>query len=179
MEVQNLPILVTGGNAGIGFALCKRIVSETKHPVILAARNVERGKAAVEEIKQEYPNAKIMFQKVDVSNESSVVSAGFDVAKCNTKLYAVVNNAGVGLMHGADARQIIETNVFGVKRASEAFCPLLDQSYGRVVNVGSGVASGWISRNKDSADARKLLSWKTSWPEIKEISDRHIKKISD
>ena len=43
-------VLVTGGNAGIGLALCQRLVVESGCHVYLGARSAEKGKAAVAEI---------------------------------------------------------------------------------------------------------------------------------
>jgi len=36
---------------------------------------------------------------------------------------------------------MIETNVYGPKRVTEAFIPLLNSETGRIVNVGSGMGS--------------------------------------
>ena len=51
------------------------------------------------------------------------------------KLYGIVNNAGTGLGHGGGAELILNTNLHGPKRVTDAFLPLLDTP-GRVVMVG-------------------------------------------
>ena len=43
-------MLVTGGNAGIGKALCKQLAAEFDCHVYMGSRNVERGENAVKEI---------------------------------------------------------------------------------------------------------------------------------
>lgn len=58
-------------------------------------------------------------------------------------LVALVNNAGIS-MRGPleastldDVRWIYEVNVFGLHATTQAFLPLLRQSQGRIVNIGS------------------------------------------
>ena len=45
-------IVVTGGNSGIGFALCKQLVNEHGCYVYLGSRSLERGTDAVNKIKK-------------------------------------------------------------------------------------------------------------------------------
>jgi NAD(P)-dependent dehydrogenase (short-subunit alcohol dehydrogenase family) len=59
MEANKKTILVTGGNAGIGFALCGQLVSDHGCKVYMGARNEERGNKAVEDIKAKHPGADI------------------------------------------------------------------------------------------------------------------------
>ena len=44
-------ILVTGGNAGIGFALCRQLCVDHGCKVYMGSRNRERGEKALKEIK--------------------------------------------------------------------------------------------------------------------------------
>jgi NAD(P)-dependent dehydrogenase (short-subunit alcohol dehydrogenase family) len=61
------------------------------------------------------------------------------------KLYAIVNNAGTGIAHGTSLAEILDTNVRGPRRVVDNFLPLLDPKVGRIVNVGSGAAPGFVS----------------------------------
>ena len=56
------------------------------------------------------------------------------------KLFAVVNNAGVGLSATASAEDILNTNYFGPKRVSAAFMPLL-------VAMASSLSRKWLHLN--------------------------------
>ena len=61
------------------------------------------------------------------------------------KLYALVNNAGIG--GGAETEVIIDTNFKGPKRVTDALVGLIDKSGGRIVNVSSGLRKStkrWI-----------------------------------
>ena len=43
-------IIVTGGNAGIGYALCKQLIVDHGCYVYMGSRNVDRGNTAIEKL---------------------------------------------------------------------------------------------------------------------------------
>ena len=51
----NKHILVTGGNSGIGFALCKLLIKDHECFVYLGSRSIKKGQEALEAIKNEIP----------------------------------------------------------------------------------------------------------------------------
>lgn len=160
-------VFVSGGNAGIGFALCKQLATEDGCHVYLGSRNQAKGEAAVGAIKQAAPSAAVELVTVDVSSDESVASAAvaLTAALGSEKLYAIVNNAGTGLAHNVDTRTTVNTNLYGPKRVVEAFLPLLQEG-GRVVNVGSGAGPSFI-RGCSSMDVKKTLcSPDASWEQI-------------
>ena len=86
-------IFVTGGNDGIGFALCKQLAADG-HFVYLGSRSAEKGVAAVAAIGE---NCTLVV--CDVTSDSSVAAAAAAVQGMlgGAKLYGIVNNAGTGL----------------------------------------------------------------------------------
>jgi len=158
-EKRNGSILVTGGNAGIGFALCKQLASENDYNVFLGCRSLERGAQAIEEIKKQAPavEGKIKVVQLDVTDDASVSAAKAEIAKDlgEEKLYALVNNAGTGLAHNVDAQTIISTNYHGVKRVTAAFLPLVAS---RIVNVGSGAGPSFVNKCTSAAIKNILVS---------------------
>lgn len=56
-------VVVTGGNSGIGFEAAKYL-AEGGNDVVLACRSQEKGDAAVDKIKQLYPNALVQCMEV-------------------------------------------------------------------------------------------------------------------
>jgi len=142
------PIVVTGGNDGIGLALCKQLVLEHGCRVFLGSRSVEKGEAAVQGIRAAAPadcTGSVELAQVDVGDDASVAAAAAAVKASlgdGGMLYAIVNNAGIG-NSGAPA-EVMNTNFKGPKRMIDAFGPLLSSSEGRVVNVGSGVGPGYV-----------------------------------
>ena len=141
-----LPVLVTGANTGIGYALCKLLATEHECSVLLGSRTKSKGEKAVADIKKLAPNASVELVEIDVSSDESVAAAAAAVKAKGVTLYGLVNNAGVGHNTSGD---IIETNFKGPIRVSEAFLELI-QDKGRIVNVSSGGASSWV-RQQDEA----------------------------
>ena len=157
-------ILVTGGNAGIGLALCRQLVAEHGAYVYLGSRSEERGRKGLNSILEKHPEAKDRLELViiDVSNDASVSAAADKLKKKDVELYALVNNAGIGFKTGADADAILNTNFYGPKRVSDAFLPLIASEGGRIVNVSSGAAPGWL-KNQNEATKKLFTSAETTW----------------
>ena len=104
MSGMGLPVFVTGGNSGIGLALCKQLVADHGCRVFLGSRSLERGEAALQEIANKATGSVELVQ-CDTGDDASVQQA----SKCvkeklggEGKLFAIVNNAGTGLQHGID-----------------------------------------------------------------------------
>ena len=95
---------------------------------------------------------KVELLIVDVSNEASVKSAAATLKTTlgDSKLFALVNNAGVGLAHtGQTASSIVVTNSYGVHWMTENFVSLIDPAAGRIVHVGSGIGSMYTGKQSD------------------------------
>jgi carbonyl reductase 1 len=136
-------VLVTGGNKGIGKAICKCLLD--KHPdvhVILGSRDISRGCATLCDIVEGKPEdlaTRITLLQLDVLSDISVAAAAAKVAAIG-KLYAIVNNAAVHPVEGLKGRsceEIVNTNYFGPRRINDAFGPNLVKPGGRIVNVSS------------------------------------------
>lgn len=173
-------VLVTGGNAGIGLALCKQLATEDGCHVYLCARSHDKGVAAVQSILKANPKASVDLIQLDVGNDKSVSSAAATLkGMLKAPLYAIVNNAGAGLAHGVSVDVILNTNVAGPKRVFDAFAPLLDLKKGRVVNMGSGVGPCYVAGSLNgkpiaaatAAQRRTLVDPKVTWDQIQAIID--------
>lgn len=87
-------ILVTGGNKGIGKAICQLLLEE--YPavhVILGSRDEGRGLQAKEDILQEIGDAaknRIEVVTLDTTSDDSVKAAASQI----DSLYGIINNAG-------------------------------------------------------------------------------------
>ena len=145
--------LVTGANKGLGFETARRLKAQG-HKVYLAARDAQRGQTAATELG-------VAFIQLDVTDEDSVTQAAAELDRLEGRLDVLINNAGIreprllvndaGIpqpfkeaadLTGADAREVFDTNVFGVVRVTHAFLPLLERSAQPViVNVSSGMGS--------------------------------------
>jgi len=160
-------ILVTGGNAGIGFGLCRQLAGEEGCHVFLCSRDASKGAAAVTDIKAKHPDAAIELVEVDVGSDDSVAKAAAAVEQslAGEKLYGIVNNAGVGLAATADMETVLNTNYRGPLRIFQAFKPMLQAEGARIVNVGSGAGPSYV--NKAPMELKKILTSPT--PTLEQI----------
>ena len=166
-------ILITGGNAGIGLALCQQLTYDHGCHVYLCSRSLEKGTAAVKTIMDGKPpscKGQCEVVQLDASSDESVASAVTTVKSRleseSAQLYAIVNNAGTGLAHGVTPDVVMNTNLFGPKRVIEGFMPLLSKS-GRIVNVGSGAGPMYVA-NCTSEVKKMLCNPEVSWEQIAE-----------
>ena len=162
-------IFVTGGNAGIGLALCKQLVVEHKvSKVFMGARSADRGASGIKSITDAHPEVADQLEliQIDVGDDGSVAAAAAALKARGVILYALVNNAGVGLQtNPSQQATLLNTNFYGPKRVSESFMELIDPVAGRIVNVSSGAASMWL-RNQSSEQKTLFTSSEASFEEL-------------
>ena len=137
--------LVTGANKSIGFEVVKQLL-DLGYYVYLGSRDIKKGSEAVVQLKSD----RVEVIQIDVSDPTSVESAGKRLAGKINSLDVLVNNAGIsgGFTQPPTAlsietiRQVFDTNFFGTIKVTQTFMDLLKKSDGpRIVNVTSGLAS--------------------------------------
>ncbi|KAF7515118.1 hypothetical protein G7054_g14751 [Neopestalotiopsis clavispora] len=92
--------LVTGGNGGLGYELCKLLYS-TGATVYMGARSTEKAEAAVKSIQQSLKHntsniGELKVLLIDLSDLRSVKDAAETFARQESKLDVLWNNAGQG-----------------------------------------------------------------------------------
>ncbi|KAI3899465.1 hypothetical protein MKW92_026036 [Papaver armeniacum] len=158
METNIRCAVVTGGNKGIGFEICRQLAA-SGIPVVLTARDVTKGLEAVEKLKNSFGLSNVVFHQLDLTNPISLPSLAEFVRSHLGKLDILVNNAGIlgaitdeaGFMVMLQAlepmvapekpnlkevitetyelaEQCVQTNYFGVKSVTKALIPLLQLS---------------------------------------------------
>lgn len=142
--------LVTGANKGIGRAIARGL-GELGIRVAVGARDDVRREAAVELLREQGIDA--FGVALAVTSEASVAAAVATIEREAGRLDVLVNNAGTGGRSDDGAqnpttldldvvRQVLDTNVFGVVRVTNAVLPLLLRSPApRIVNVSSNMGS--------------------------------------
>ncbi|MGM1064380.1 SDR family oxidoreductase [Saccharothrix sp. Mg75] len=142
--------LVTGANKGIGLAVARGL-GALGFTVAVGARDGARRAEAVERLRAEGVDA--VGVALDVTSDDSVAAAAATVERTAGRLDVLVNNAGIAgrLDGGAQdpttldldvVRTVLDTNVFGVVRVTNAMLPLLRRSASpRVVNMSSNMGS--------------------------------------
>ena len=135
--------LVTGGNRGIGFEVCRQLAARG-FAVLLTARDAEKSRAAAAKLKSV---GRVEPVVLDVANASSIEKAAAEVSSRYDCLDVLINNAGINYDTWETAEnaeidgtviETIRTNLLGPWRMCQAFLPLLRKSRaGRIVNVSS------------------------------------------
>lgn len=126
-------VLVTGGASGIGAAVGE-VFARAGAQIFVADIDAARADAFAATL----PNGARGI-RCDVTSEESVRNAFAGLQK----LDCLVNNAGIGLVGGveetevSDFRRLYDVNVLGAFLATKHAMPLLLQSHGNIVNIGS------------------------------------------
>lgn len=133
MSKTNLGVaLVTGASSGIGLVTA-RALQDAGFRVFGTSRRAvgERSDG-------------ITMLTCDVTDGASVAKLMDDVLAMAGRIDLLVNNAGVGLLGGAEessiaqAQRLFDVNVFGVFRVTNAVLPIMRrQGKGRIVNISS------------------------------------------
>jgi len=148
MNEQSSPIVVvTGGNRGIGFEICRQLASRGAR-VILTARKPEAGETAVKKLAAQKLAAQ--FHPLDVTAAESITRLRDYLERTHGRLDVLVNNAGIipkgdapALdIHLATIRAALETNALAPLHLSQTLAPLLRRSKTpRIVNISSGMGA--------------------------------------
>lgn len=149
--------LVTGANKGIGYEIAKGL-SALGYRVGVGARDEARRADAVAKLRA--AGADAFGVPLDVTDHRSVTAAADLVERRVGSLDALVNNAGISGATGPgwgqdptvldldEVRRVVETNVIGAVRVTNAMLPLLRHAASpRIVNLSSAVAS--LTRQAD------------------------------
>ncbi|KAF3886013.1 MULTISPECIES: SDR family NAD(P)-dependent oxidoreductase [Nostocales] len=154
--------LVTGGNKGIGFAICKGLLN-AGFEVILAARSLSKARDAAEKLSSP---SNVRPVVLEVTDDSSIHDAVRELSQQINHLDVLVNNAAIYPDEGVNilniSRELLDvalnTNTLGPISIVQAFLPLLEKaSSARIINVSSGYGEiGGLSAQVPSYCLSKL-----------------------
>lgn len=157
-NVKNTVIVITGASSGIGAASAIKLAS-LGGKVVLAARNEEKLKALVGEIRN--AGGEASYYVTNVTDKTSLVGLVEFAIKQYGRIDSLVNNAGLMLFSDwkdvvvDDWEKMIDTNIKGYLYAIAAALPqMLEQGHGKILNMSSvaglhvGGSSGVYSATK-------------------------------
>jgi NAD(P)-dependent dehydrogenase (short-subunit alcohol dehydrogenase family) len=86
--------VVTGANSGLGLQTARALAEHGAH-VVLAVRNLDKGRQALARISDSAPGAKLSLQRLDLASLKSVRAAADELHAAHPKIDLLINNAGV------------------------------------------------------------------------------------
>src|SRR5688572_2085832 len=139
MSVTSQAVLVTGAGKGIGAAITERLAG--------LGMLVFAGVRSDEDVQrwQAHASGRVHPVRLEVTDEASIRDAVQELraALQGKQLAGVVNNAGIAVagplefLPVSQLRRQLEVNVIGQIAVTQAVLPLLRESRGRVINIGS------------------------------------------
>jgi NAD(P)-dependent dehydrogenase (short-subunit alcohol dehydrogenase family) len=129
-------VVVTGASSGIGADAARQLAAAGF--TVYAGVRVDAAAAAAAALGE-----RVRPLRLDVTDPGQIAEAAATVRAGGIPLAALVNNAGIAIGGPLEAlpvdqvRRVFEVNVFGALAVTQAFVPLLRESAGRLVFVGS------------------------------------------
>ena len=153
--------VVTGGNKGIGFEICRQLARRGVN-VVLTARSPRRGTQAARTLQREGLN--VIFHALDVTAPEQIRALARYMETAHGRCDVLVNNAGIALDRYSQSvldtparlfQDTLETNFYGPLRLCQALMPMMfRRRYGRVVNLASGM--GQLEDMQDGSAAYRV-----------------------
>jgi NAD(P)-dependent dehydrogenase (short-subunit alcohol dehydrogenase family) len=140
-------IVVTGGNRGIGFEICRQLAGRGAQ-VVLTARQPAAGAEAVKKLAAQKLPAQ--FLPLNVTDPKDATALRDHLERTFGRLDVLINNAGIFSKEdgpGLDVkletvRATLETNTLAPLQLSQLLAPLLKRSRAaRIINVSSGMGA--------------------------------------
>jgi len=157
--------IVTGATGGLGYETALAL-TRAGAEVILAARNEEKGQAALAKIRSADPTANVVFEKLDLASLSSVRSFAERIAAQRAGIDLLINNAAVMALPTrqttADGFEMqFGTNYLGHFALTLRLLPVLRRGrQPRVVNLSSLAHRRGKIDFDDLQGERKYSPWK-------------------
>ena len=156
--------LITGGNSGIGLE-AGRMLSGMGARVVLTARDLARGEAALADIRAAAPDALVEILRLDLADLESIECAAAELRDRHPRLDVLVNNAGVmatPYRTTADGFELqLGTNHLGHFAFTGRVLPsLLAAERARVVTISSGAHRMGVIAFDDLDSKRRYQKWR-------------------
>ncbi|MGX6607965.1 SDR family oxidoreductase [Micromonosporaceae bacterium Da 78-11] len=177
--------LVTGANKGIGYEIAAGL-GALGWSVGVGARDDERREAAVAKLRAAGFDA--FGVPLDVTDDASVTGAAQLIEQRAGRLDVLVNNAGITGGAGqtpttadlAVVRTVLETNVLGVIRVTNAVLPLLRHSSApRIVNISSSVGSLTRQSTEGAGTGPIAVAYAPSKTFLNAVTVQYAKELRD
>lgn len=133
-------VLITGAGSGIGAEAAKRLAEEGAKVLVIG-----RTEKSLQASAAQHEN--IIYRLADINKTEDIKAVLEHIKEMFGKLDVLVNNAGVapvaplGNIPLAEVDSTLTTNIKAVVELSQAALPLLRETKGSIINIGSANAS--------------------------------------
>jgi len=143
MELKGKTVLITGSTDGLGQMVATHL-AQRGAMVILHGRNEEKGRAVLEEIRNETANSQLEYYNGDFASLHNVRLLGENILKKHNHIDILINNAGVGIRN--DKPRELSKDGFELRFAvnylaqvllTETLLPAIDAGNSHIINVAS------------------------------------------
>jgi NAD(P)-dependent dehydrogenase (short-subunit alcohol dehydrogenase family) len=138
-------VFVTGGNRGIGLAICEGLAARGLS-IVLGSRDEANGEAAARTLREQ--GGSVRVEQIDVAEPDSIDACYERLRSDDVAVDVLVNNAGIYPENDALDTTLDQldrawtVNARGPWLLVKKFVPdMIDRGYGRVVNMSSGSGS--------------------------------------
>ncbi|OQE21248.1 hypothetical protein PENSTE_c012G02698 [Penicillium steckii] len=150
-DLSDQVIIVTGGNAGLGYETIRQLSQHNPAKIYLAARFSARAEKAISDLKQLNPKfTNIQYLQLDLASFDSVKAAAAEFLRQESRLDILINNAGIMMTPEGLTKDGYEiqfgTNVMGPALFTQLLLPILRNTaklnrQTRMVMLGSAAHS--------------------------------------
>ena len=159
--------VVTGSNQGLGLDIVKALLGKFDGIIYLTARIPYSGLSAVESLKADgFSSDRIKSHQLDINDVKSVQDFRNHLEIHHGGLDILINNAAFVCMELDQAKDVIKTNYFGLKRICDAMFGILRPG-SRVVNISSD--TGLLKNIPNSALRNKFRNSNLSILELDDM----------
>jgi NAD(P)-dependent dehydrogenase (short-subunit alcohol dehydrogenase family) len=157
--------VITGATGGLGYETALALAGAGA-AVVLTGRNDAKGRNAIQRIRAQFPNARIVYETLDLASLASVADFAARFAAAHASLDLLINNAGVMAL---PKRQVTSDgfemqfgiNYLGHYALTAHLLPLLRRgNQPRVVNLSSLAHRSGAINFADLQSAQSYTPWK-------------------
>ncbi|KAF5591748.1 short-chain dehydrogenase reductase [Fusarium pseudocircinatum] len=129
-DLSGQVIIVTGGNAGLGYETIRQLGRHNPARIYLGARSQKKAEKAVSDLRQDNPKiCPIKLLEIDLASFESIKAAASMFLSQETRLDILINNAGIMMVPEGLTKDGYEiqfgTNVLGTALLTQLLLPIL------------------------------------------------------
>lgn len=140
-QFKNTVAIVTGGDMGLGQALCEELAHQG---AVVVIADIDGNAASRVAVRLQQNGARVRAVQVDVAHEEDIARLVNSTVAEYGRLDYLFNNAGIAI--GGDARdlsvdqwrRVLDVNLYGVVYGTlSAYQVMVQQGHGHIVNISS------------------------------------------